>query len=183
MFYALFVLFSFFFFFFFFNDTATTEIYTLSLHDALPISHAAWCLDLAVEAAPFWFTPDQAAWADRLDVEHDNLRAALARSSAAGGTDVGLHLAGRLWPFWFVRGHQTEARTWLERSLSWGSGAPTIERVRVLTRTSSFVRTEGDEPRATILGEEALRIAEEIGAGGEIDAAHVLIGLGLTAAI
>src|SRR5438874_7165700 len=29
----------FFFFFFFFNDTATTEIYTLSLHDALPICH------------------------------------------------------------------------------------------------------------------------------------------------
>src|SRR5258708_23129795 len=28
------------FFFFFFNDTATTEIYTLSLHDALPISYA-----------------------------------------------------------------------------------------------------------------------------------------------
>src|SRR5256885_15329740 len=28
-----------FFFFFFFNDTATTEIYTLSLHDALPICH------------------------------------------------------------------------------------------------------------------------------------------------
>src|SRR6266511_6437924 len=30
--------FSFFYIFFFFNDTATTEIYTLSLHDALPIS-------------------------------------------------------------------------------------------------------------------------------------------------
>src|SRR5690242_21517352 len=29
---------SYFFIFFFFNDTATTEIYTLSLHDALPIS-------------------------------------------------------------------------------------------------------------------------------------------------
>src|SRR2546425_4025249 len=29
------------FFFFFFNDTATTEIYTLSLHDALPISRGA----------------------------------------------------------------------------------------------------------------------------------------------
>src|SRR5256885_14987361 len=28
-------------FFFFFNDTATTEIYTLSLHDALPISKGA----------------------------------------------------------------------------------------------------------------------------------------------
>src|SRR2546430_17690439 len=30
------------FFFFFFNDTATTEIYTLSLHDALPISISTW---------------------------------------------------------------------------------------------------------------------------------------------
>src|SRR2546425_6458036 len=31
-------------FFFFFNDTATTEIYTLSLHDALPISCGAMAL-------------------------------------------------------------------------------------------------------------------------------------------
>src|SRR5579871_7068480 len=52
MFYLLFFLFFFFlpllsyflFFVFFFNDTATTEIYTLSLHDALPISPTApWC--------------------------------------------------------------------------------------------------------------------------------------------
>src|ERR1051326_9618811 len=34
----------FFFFFFFFNDTATTEIYTLSLHDALPISSLLFSL-------------------------------------------------------------------------------------------------------------------------------------------
>src|SRR2546429_3185763 len=36
------------FFFFFFNDTATTEIYTLSLHDALPIS----CAGAALTAGP-----------------------------------------------------------------------------------------------------------------------------------
>src|SRR5215475_15833864 len=35
--------FIFFIFFFFFNDTATTEIYTLFLHDALPISEAEHC--------------------------------------------------------------------------------------------------------------------------------------------
>src|SRR5439155_26954142 len=35
--FSFFFLFLIFFFFFFFNDTATTEIYTLSLHDALPI--------------------------------------------------------------------------------------------------------------------------------------------------
>src|SRR2546430_7417447 len=38
------------FFFFFFNDTATTEIYTLSLHDALPISFREELLHFAVEA-------------------------------------------------------------------------------------------------------------------------------------
>src|SRR2546422_2263033 len=43
------------FFFFFFNDTATTEIYTLSLHDALPIYHCRtdcsdpWCGDGVVD--------------------------------------------------------------------------------------------------------------------------------------
>src|SRR3712207_9039417 len=40
------------FFFFFFNDTATTEIYTLSLHDALPISRRALRDDQRVDAAP-----------------------------------------------------------------------------------------------------------------------------------
>src|SRR5258708_27274196 len=40
------------FFFFFFNDTATTEIYTLSLHDALPIS------GMRSLPHPDWITPD-----------------------------------------------------------------------------------------------------------------------------
>src|SRR2546429_8165758 len=39
------------FFFFFFNDTATTEIYTLSLHDALPIS-SSWCRSSALSRVP-----------------------------------------------------------------------------------------------------------------------------------
>src|SRR3712207_7643360 len=41
-------------FFFFFNDTATTEIYTLSLHDALPISAPGWsrrCSSAAVASS------------------------------------------------------------------------------------------------------------------------------------
>src|SRR3712207_9376596 len=38
--------------FFFFNDTATTEIYTLSLHDALPISTATSRLQPAMPATP-----------------------------------------------------------------------------------------------------------------------------------
>src|SRR5208283_5863516 len=54
--------FYFFFFFFFFNDTATTEIYTLSLHDALPIFIPAFgprtkkrigCSNVALDLAGF----------------------------------------------------------------------------------------------------------------------------------
>src|SRR5476649_2674485 len=44
---------TFIFFFFFFNDTATTEIYTLSLHDALPISFVARC-DLQAHGGNFY---------------------------------------------------------------------------------------------------------------------------------
>src|SRR2546422_11570475 len=47
------ILYSLCFFFFFFNDTATTEIYTLSLHDALPISEqAAWEPNLTSPVRP-----------------------------------------------------------------------------------------------------------------------------------
>src|SRR5256885_16741104 len=50
------------FFFFFFNDTATTEIYTLSLHDALPISRSLSGMErivrtLAVMSSPFSPSP------------------------------------------------------------------------------------------------------------------------------
>src|SRR5258708_25260409 len=42
-------------FFFFFNDTATTEIYTLSLHDALPISYCSLVnVATAVDGAPLF---------------------------------------------------------------------------------------------------------------------------------
>src|SRR5215213_5855812 len=37
---------------FFFNDTATTEIYTLSLHDALPISARCWRSPVPARARP-----------------------------------------------------------------------------------------------------------------------------------
>src|SRR5256885_12554447 len=47
-------------FFFFFNDTATTEIYTLSLHDALPILKRS-----AIDCIPACTTPETGASAKR----------------------------------------------------------------------------------------------------------------------
>src|SRR5712691_12967222 len=54
----LYVVYVLFLFFFFFNDTATTEIYTLSLHDALPISPAF------PDCQP-WHRPGIGLWRDR----------------------------------------------------------------------------------------------------------------------
>src|SRR3712207_7410690 len=51
-------------FFFFFNDTATTEIYTLSLHDALPIFDGS---SSSVLLAPFRLRPDEESWLRRND--------------------------------------------------------------------------------------------------------------------
>src|SRR2546429_6905449 len=44
-------------FFFFFNDTATTEIYTLSLHDALPISYADGTSSSFTQSLSDWYSP------------------------------------------------------------------------------------------------------------------------------
>src|SRR5256885_7303348 len=62
-----------FFFFFFFNDTATTEIYTLSLHDALPIStqpefRVLSEFTLQLEGADY--TPDLDRKSTRLNSSH-----------------------------------------------------------------------------------------------------------------
>src|SRR5260370_35261155 len=53
-------------FFFFFNDTATTEIYTLSLHDALPISDKAWSAGQTPHSSPAAHRPGSFRhWCDR----------------------------------------------------------------------------------------------------------------------
>src|ERR1035441_10551756 len=70
--------------FFFFNDTATTEIYTLSLHDALPISDSGiWCRPrsrnptgircgtvLSVRRARPRVRPERAGWLELEGVDH-----------------------------------------------------------------------------------------------------------------
>jgi non-specific serine/threonine protein kinase len=162
------------------HEYASEQLSESGEEQAVSAAHMAWCLDLAERAAPFWFTPAQAEWGDRLEAEHDNLRAALSRSRPSPGT-AALRLAGRLWPFWFIRGHHTEGRAWLEQMLESRNDSRTIDHVRVLTGAACFARCQGDMRRSTGLGEEALHVAAENGASGGIDAAHALIGLALTA--
>src|SRR3712207_9206118 len=70
---------------FFFNDTATTEIYTLSLHDALPISsdnvlivgsgsreHAiGWKISQSKHVGKIYFAPGNGGTSENLDIKHN----------------------------------------------------------------------------------------------------------------
>lgn len=76
--------------------------------------HAQFFLALAEEAEPELRGARQMLWLDRLEVEHDNLRAVLAWSQAHKDVESGQRLAGALWRFWAVRGHWSEGRRWLE---------------------------------------------------------------------
>jgi non-specific serine/threonine protein kinase len=112
--------------------------------------HRDWCLALAEQAEPALHGPEQIAWLDRLEVEHDNLRAALvwsldggdARSMAGAdaGVEVGLRMAGAVSWFWYLR-HKREGLTWLERLLARSQGTATAARARALC-AAGLVRRE-----------------------------------------
>jgi hypothetical protein len=76
--------------------------------------HARAFMELAEAAAPHLTGAEGAEWNDRLELEHDNLRAALDWATNAGEAEVALRLATALWRFWQVRGYLTEGAHRLE---------------------------------------------------------------------
>jgi len=81
--------------------------------------HALHYLGLAEAAEPEILGAEQTMWLQRLEMEHDNMRAALAWcQSMAGDAEVGLRLAGALWRFWDTRSYLSEGRRWLEQMLA-----------------------------------------------------------------
>jgi hypothetical protein len=87
--------------------------------DAVHQRRADFYLTLAEEAEPWLRSGEREAWLGRLDVELDNLRAALAWSDADPTTvETGLRLAAALEWYWHFRNHWREGRNWLERLLA-----------------------------------------------------------------
>jgi predicted ATPase len=64
-----------------------------------------------------WLGPGQRMWAERLTVEHPNLRLAVEECLTAPEPVTALELAGTLWYFWFACGFAEEGRGYLERAL------------------------------------------------------------------
>ncbi len=72
--------------------------------------HLCFFLQLAEEAEPKLRTAEQLVWLPRLDLEHDNLRAALKWASGSDPLAAGLRLAASLARFWYLRGFWKEGR-------------------------------------------------------------------------
>jgi non-specific serine/threonine protein kinase len=133
-----------------------------------------WCLALAEAAEPQLTGPEQAAWLARLDVEHDNLRAALAWLVEQGRIEEEMRLAGALHRFWLVRGYCTEGRRWLEVGL-----ARSVDPAPALWRLGEIANELGEHERATLLLEEALSLFQAL--GDEAGSARALNQLGVAA--
>ena len=71
-------------------------------------------LDLAEEAAPQLASADQRRWLDRLEREHDNLRATLMWAANRPDPELAVRVAFALWRFWQQRGYLNEARARLD---------------------------------------------------------------------
>jgi predicted ATPase len=89
-------------------------------------SHAKYFLRLAIETEPRLAGPDQATWLTRLDLELENLRAALRwfRIHSAREQEAAMTLA--LWRFWYTRGYFEEALQMMEEAAETFSGQPDL---------------------------------------------------------
>jgi predicted ATPase len=142
--------------------------------------HAAYYLNLAEAAQPQLQGGQQVAWLDRLEAEHDNLRAALEWLLETGDAEAALRLSGALWLFWQVRGYFTEGIGWFGRALEQaGASHRTLARAKALNGAGFLTLYRYDTDRAVTLVEESLAIARELEDGAEI--AHALNNLGTIA--
>jgi predicted ATPase/DNA-binding NarL/FixJ family response regulator len=127
--------------------------------EAIQRRHAEFFLALAEVAEPGVEGPQQAAWLERLEAEHDNLRATLSWSLERGEeAELGLRVAGALGQFWYLRGYLGEGRRWLEEALAKASPASTAARARALHRLSFLAYLQGDLDRAQEASEEGLKL-------------------------
>jgi predicted ATPase/class 3 adenylate cyclase/Flp pilus assembly protein TadD len=131
--------------------------------EAIKEAHAEYFLRLTEEAEPELKGPDQLEWLERLEAEHDNLRAALSWSLGGADAELGLRLAGALWYFWSFRGYFSEGRGWLEEAIAGNVKAPPMARARALRGLASLAVDQGDYERAGTSAEEALALYRGLG--------------------
>lgn len=117
-------------------------------------------LEMAERAEPELRGAQQLRWLNRLEVEHDNLRAALECCEAEeGGAEVGLRFVAALWRFWVMRAHFREGRQWTQRVLSRRGAGSVALRARALLVHGILADWQGEHASSHLLIQESLALA------------------------
>ena len=137
-----------------------------------------WVLARAEQAQPALRGPDQARWLRWAELEHDNVRAALAWAMETGDADTVLQLTGSLWWSWMLHDRWIETEEWLERALSLARGAKhTLALARTLHGAGTTAAFRGKYPRAEIYLDESVALARELDDRESILAGHSAFAL------
>ncbi len=122
--------------------------------------HLEFFLMLAEAAEPHLRSADELAWLERLELEHDNMRTALAWSLETGDK-AGLRLAGALASFWYVRGYFGEGRDWLTRALAETRDPSPAVRAKALSGASLVTSGQSIKMGAALM-EESLVLYRQL---------------------
>lgn len=149
--------------------------------------HATYFFDLALTAAPvLWYSrPGRFDWLERLDREHDNLRATLRWCQEQQEVVWSLRLVWALAPFWWTRDYHREARGWLTEALERAATveSPTDELLRArgwaLLGAGAVVRAGEEYPAAEQFFEQSRALFREL--GERVGQAQATLFLGTTA--
>src|SRR6185312_2921094 len=106
---------------------------------------------------------EQLLWFERLEAEHDNLRAAIDSSLAVGDDETALRLGGALGWFWYAHGHALEGCMRLTELLAQTEGAPAELRARPMYALGVLLDQRGEPERAAELVERSLAVFREQG--------------------
>ena len=131
--------------------------------DVVRRQHAHYFLAFAEDASPRLETSAMVEWLDRLETEHDNLRAALSwMLDADQGVDaLRMTVALSVW-FWFIHRHHEEALDWHEKALRTSQDVPPELLADAMAYTSmQAMRVERTGDRAEKLAREVLELPAE----------------------
>jgi predicted ATPase/class 3 adenylate cyclase len=131
--------------------------------------HARWFLELAEAAAPRLSGDEQRALLDQLELEHDNIRAALDRAAATADAATAIRLAFAMWRVWQKRGHLNEARRRLEAiaATTWSQDDPLL-RARLMEALGGVLWWQADLTAMKVAYREAVEIWRRLGDRAEI---------------
>ena len=145
------------------REYATEMLTARGEAEAIADRHAAAMLELADAAAPQLAGSDQRMWLDRLEREHDNMRAALDRATAKPDPQLAVRLAFALWRFWQQRGYLNEARARFDRLDAQGWALEPIDGARFAEAYGGIAYWQSDAPTARRQYDEQLRLWRELG--------------------